>query len=171
MAAIAERRAHLRQAAPPAAARPRAKVLHPGDVAVGTQGDRLETLLGSCVAVLLTDPARTVGAMCHIVHSGTPRSGATGTAHAGPAFDAMFALLRARGVEPTRCEAYLVGGGNMFPGLLRDVHIGDANTQWALARLEQLNIPIVAHDIGGTTYRRVAWTIGEQQPQVEAVEV
>jgi chemotaxis protein CheD len=30
--------------------------LHPGDVVLGLRGDRLQTLLGSCVAVVLTDP-------------------------------------------------------------------------------------------------------------------
>ena len=44
-------------------------VLHPGDVACGERGERFETLLGSCVAIVLTDPRRTVGAMCHIVHA------------------------------------------------------------------------------------------------------
>ena len=36
--------------------------LHPGDVVCAERGDRMETLLGSCVAVVLTDPRRTVGA-------------------------------------------------------------------------------------------------------------
>ena len=44
-------------------------VLHPGGVACGERGERFETLLGSCVAIVLTDPRRTVGAMCHIVHA------------------------------------------------------------------------------------------------------
>ena len=39
------------------------QILNPGDVAVGQRGDRLETLLGSCVAIVLTDPRRTIGAM------------------------------------------------------------------------------------------------------------
>ena len=30
-------------------------VLQPGDFAIGTRGDRMDTLLGSCVAVVLTD--------------------------------------------------------------------------------------------------------------------
>jgi chemotaxis protein CheD len=36
------------------------RTLLPGDVAVGARGMRLETLLGSCVAIVLTDPRRTV---------------------------------------------------------------------------------------------------------------
>ena len=43
--------------------------LHPGDLAFATRGERLDTLLGSCVAIVLTDPRRTVGVMCHIVHA------------------------------------------------------------------------------------------------------
>ena len=48
--------------------------LMPGDVAIGQAGDQFKTLLGSCVSVVLTDPRRTVGAMCHIVHVGTPNA-------------------------------------------------------------------------------------------------
>ena len=48
--------------------------LMPGDVALGQAGEQLKTLLGSCVAVILTDPRRTVAAMCHIVHVGQPNA-------------------------------------------------------------------------------------------------
>ena len=53
----------------------RVQVLHPGDVACADRGERLETLLGSCVAIVLTDPRRTIGAMCHIVHASRPVAG------------------------------------------------------------------------------------------------
>jgi hypothetical protein len=43
-------------------------LLHPGDVVCAERGDTLETLLGSCIAVLLSDRKRTIAAMCHIVH-------------------------------------------------------------------------------------------------------
>ena len=75
--------------------------LHPGDVVCGERGDRLETLLGSCVAIILTDPRRTLGAMCHIVHA-SPGSGVrTGsTAHAANALAAMYRELRQHGINP-----------------------------------------------------------------------
>jgi chemotaxis receptor (MCP) glutamine deamidase CheD len=47
-------------------------VVHPGELAIGRRGERLETLLGSCVAVLLHDPEARIGALCHIVHGGEP---------------------------------------------------------------------------------------------------
>ena len=73
---------------------PRTHVLHPGDVVCGVRGDRLETLLGSCVAVILTDPRRTVGTMCHIVHVGRPNHANLGnTAYGEVAMQAMFDRL------------------------------------------------------------------------------
>ena len=111
-------------------------VLHPGDVVCADRGDRLETLLGSCVAIVLTDPRRTVAVMCHIVHSRpASRAARASPAHADVALAAMYTLLRARGIDPTPCEAYVYGGGKLFPSIFRQSHVGDDNTQWALDAL------------------------------------
>lgn len=148
------------------------QVLHPGDVALAERGERLETLLGSCVAIVLTDPRRTVGVMCHIVHSKPPSSGAPpSTAYADAALDRMHALLRARGIEPRLCEAYVYGGGNMFPTLFEQGHVGDDNARWALDALAHDGVRVLFHDLGGNAYRRLAWTVGPDLPQVVAVPV
>ncbi len=142
-------------------------VLHPGDVVCADAGDRLETLLGSCVAIVLTDPRRTIGVMCHIVHAASPSGGSCHeTAHAEPALATMYALLLARGIYPPLCEAYVYGGGNMFPALIRDRHVGDSNACWALGALSRDRIRVLGHDLGGTTYRRVGWTVGSREPRV-----
>lgn len=146
--------------------------LHPGDVACADRGDRLETLLGSCVAVVLTDPRRTAGAMCHVVHS-SAASGASKrtTAHAEAAFQAMGTLLLARGITPALCEAYVYGGGNMFPDLAAPMDVGDSNARWALEILSRAGIRVLLCDVGGNTYRRVSWTVGPGDPQVVAAQV
>ena len=146
--------------------------LHPGDVVCAGRGDRLTTLLGSCVAIVLTDPRRTVGVMCHIVHS-KPASDAaheSGT-YAGVALGSMYALLLSRGITPALCEAYVYGGGNMFPGLIRQSHVGDGNARWALDALAENGIRVLFHDVGGNAYRRLGWTVGPDAPQVTAVQV
>jgi chemotaxis protein CheD len=154
---------------PPAA---RTLVLHPGDVVCADRGERLETLLGSCVAVLMTDPRRTLGAMCHIVHCGaSPSAASSPSAQGAGALRQMFALLRARGIEPRLCEAWLMGGGNMFPGLYGGPHVGDANSHWVLAALADAGVCVLWQDVGGNTYRRVGWTVGEGEPDVVAVAV
>jgi len=143
-------------------------VLHPGDVVLGYLGDRFETLLGSCISIILTDPRRTVAAMCHIVHSGTAPVDERGaeTTHAEPALAAMFSLLQGCGINPRLCEAYLVGGGNMFPALFKESHVGAGNTAWALRALAELGIPLRRQDTGGTAYRRITWTVGPGAPEV-----
>ena len=148
------------------------QVLHPGDVALAGRGERLETLLGSCVAIVLTDPRRTLGAMCHIVHSKPATSGAVlSAAYADVALDRMYTLLRSRAIEPRLCEAYVYGGGNMFPALFAHGHVGDDNAQWALEALAHDGVPVLFHDLGGNTYRRLSWVVGPDTPQVTAVAV
>jgi chemotaxis protein CheD len=147
-------------------------VLHPGDVALALAGERLETLLGSCVAIVLTDPRRTLGAMCHIVHSSPPPDRAAhDTSYAIPALAAMFERLRRRNIDPRFCEAFVFGGGNMFPALFKHAHVGSGNERWAFDVLAEHGIAVVAHDTGGSAYRRLRWTVGSGDPRAESVEV
>jgi chemotaxis protein CheD len=147
--------------------------LHPGDVCCAGAGVRMETLLGSCVAVVLTDPRRTVGAMCHIVHTG--RAAASGsapaTAQAEAGLQRLYDLLREQAIDPARCEAYVYGGGNMFPGLFPQRHVGLNNIEWVLDALAEDGVMVLRTDVGGNRYRRLRWTVGPDQPQVEAVDV
>jgi chemotaxis protein CheD len=160
----------LRNARPLGGGFATAAELMPGDVALGQAGDQLKTLLGSCVAVILTDPRRTVGAMCHIVHVGQANAAnSRNTAYGSVAMREVFARLRSVGIEPTKCEAYLFGGGNMFPTTFRAQHVGDNNVGWVLDFLDAHGIPVVNHCLGGNGYRKVSWTVGSGEPVVETV--
>jgi chemotaxis protein CheD len=151
----------------------RVHVLHPGDLACVDRDERLETLLGSCVAIVLTDPRRTVGAMCHVVHAGTPARGAAeSNAFGRTAMDTLARRLRARGIEPRLCHAWVYGGGNMFPALVGAAsagNVGGANVRWALQTLEETGIRLLGSDLGGAAYRRVRWTVGLGAPEVEVM--
>lgn len=142
----------------------------PGDVAVGQAGEHLKTLLGSCVAVILTDPRRTVAAMCHIVHVGQPNAANRhNTAYGVVAMEEMFHRLHQVGVTPRLCEAYVFGGGNMFPKLFQVQHVGSNNVTWVLHQLKQHHIAVVDQSLGGLGYRKVSWTVGPTEPVVEVV--
>lgn len=152
--------------------RPLVHLLHPGDVACGNRDEQFETLLGSCVAVILTDPRRTVGAMCHIVHaSPAPAHARRDTHYADAALAAMHAMLRARAIEPTLCDAYVYGGGNMFPDLYDRETIGERNVRWVLETIAATGVKLIHEDVGGHTYRRLRWTVGPDAPCVTAVNV
>ena len=146
--------------------------LMPGDLVCADRGERLETLLGSCVAIVLTDRHRTVGAMCHIVHANPASTTCERPgAHAGHAVNTLYAMLQARGFSPKLCDAYVYGGGNMFPSLVAGPHIGEKNGLCVLARLEQDGVRVVHQDLGGSAYRRLSWTVGPFPPLVDAVAV
>ncbi|HEY8879136.1 MAG TPA: chemotaxis protein CheD [Roseateles sp.] len=141
-------------------------VLHPGDVVCVERGDRVETLLGSCIAVVLTDPRRSIAAVCHLVHAG---EGAT-AAHGAVAFETMDALLSQRGFNSRFCEAFVYGGGNMFPALASERrHVGLSNACWTLGELADRGTPVLERDVGGDGYRRLSWTVGEGLPWVVQV--
>lgn len=157
-------------AAKNASVKPRAVELMPGDVVIGFAGDQLKTLLGSCVSVILTDPRRTVAAMCHIVHAGLPNAAnSRNTAYAIVAMEEIFSRLTAVGVTPRLCDAYVFGGGNMFPTLFAKHHVGDNNVQWVLDYLHAHGISIVDHCLAGDGYRKISWTVGPSEPVVETV--
>lgn len=170
---------HLAPAVPVARARlrvaprpERVHTLHPGQVAFAGRGEHLETLLGSCVAVILTDARRSFGAMCHIVHAGNPVSPSQDSCAYGPiALAAMDAMLVSRGITPSMCQAYVVGGGNMFPQLYPRGSVGEANAGWVLDALAERGVQVVLQDLGGEVYRRLAWTVGADEPAVTGMLV
>lgn len=141
-------------------------VLGPGDVCLAREGDSLQTLLGSCVSIILFDPARTLAVMCHIVHAGQDRSGRRDCAHAGPAWQALCGLLRGQGLEPGFCQAFLYGGANMFPSLSSSAQVGAANIDWARQILRREGIAVLDEDVGGQSYRRLSWRVGPGLPQL-----
>jgi len=142
--------------------------LHPGDVALAERGEVLETLLGSCIALMLTDPRQTVGVMCHIVNAALPpprhRPGQIGLdARFGePAFEAMALRLRVRGLDIQQCQAWLAGGGAP--------NVGESNVHWAHERLSRAGIELLGSDTGGHAARRVHWRVGEV-PEVSVVSI
>lgn len=148
--------------------------LHPGDVAVVGRGERLETVLGSCVAIVLSDPRRTVGAMCHVVHASPANTRSENpTAHGDAALARMFQLLRHRGIEPRLCQAWVYGGGHMFPGRIgltpADGHVGATNAHWALHTLHTLGLHVVDAELGGHAWRRLGWTVGPDDPELRVM--
>lgn len=143
--------------------------LHPGDVCCAERGERMETLLGSCVAIILTDRHRTVGAMCHVVHSRPPVMHSDNScAYGDAAIDMLYALIQERGFSAQLCDAYIYGGGNMFPQLFTAAHVGEANGLWALQRLALDGVRVLFHDLGGDIYRRLSWVVGTTMPTVIA---
>ncbi len=149
---------------------PRLLELLPGEVGLGLADDEFKTLLGSCVSVILTDPRRTVGAMCHIVHVSEPGpQDVSNTAYGRVAMGEMYRLLRTVGVTPGLCQAYVYGGGNMFPDLMQHGTVGERNARWVMNFLAAEGIQVLHHSLMGVGHRKLRWTVGPALPQVEQI--
>ncbi len=109
--------------------------------------------------------------MCHIVYCGLPNAASKGdTAYAVFAMQEMFTRLRTIGITPQLCQAFIFGGGNMFPGMFSRKHVGTSNVEWVEHFLWTQGIEIVGESTGGSCYRKISWTVGAQALNVECVD-
>jgi chemotaxis protein CheD len=146
--------------------------LLPGEVGIGFIGDQFKTLLGSCVSVILTDPKRTLATMCHIVHVGQPNAeNKNNTTYGVNAMREMFRNLVSVGISPKLCQAFVFGGGNMFPAMVTQDNVGAKNSRWVMNFLTEQGIAVVAHSLEGSGYRKITWTVGPEDPVAEMVPV
>jgi chemotaxis protein CheD len=133
-----------------------------GQWTVATAPVRIRTLLGSCVGVVLYDRAARLGGLAHIVlpraHGALDHPGK----YADTAIPGLIADFDRRlgGKVRPRLIAKLVGGANMFqmePGLQESagLNIGRRNQEAIEQILNDLTIPIMARDLGGTSGRRL----------------
>jgi chemotaxis protein CheD len=155
----------------PQAARRADVFLQPGEYFVGAAGQRIRTVLGSCVSVTLWCPRQHVGAMSHSLLAS--RGGPAGPhPRAAPAagWDArygdealhlMFAALARHGVKGPQCQAKIFGGGDMFAAQPASgaLAIGRRNGEAARRLLQAHGIEIKSESLFGAGHRQIAFDI------------
>jgi chemotaxis protein CheD len=129
------------------------------DYAVGRAGLTLVTIgLGSCVGIALYAPDARVGALAHVLLPNVNLSAAQGAPgkYAASAVPIMVRRMRELGARGA-IEARLVGGASMFAPLLPtgSMSLGSRNVAAAHAACSEMQVPIVAEDVGGTHGRSV----------------
>lgn len=134
--------------------------LYIGDVHAGVGPVVIKTLLGSCIAVCLWDPATTVGGMNHFM---LPR----GAGHAGPAdsgdpgrfgiyaMDCLIGAIQKLGGERRRLVAKVFGGAHVL-GIRESADgVPQKNIDFIRAFLRDEGIPVAGQDVGGYHARHV----------------
>ena len=123
--------------------------LLPGTLHCASRPTEVVTVLGSCVAVCLTDRGRGISGMNHFVLP------ASDTAHSGlrygdVAIDVLIENMRRLGSCAAALEAKIFGGADVLAKTARGISVGARNVAAAEERLEQHGIPIVARRTGET---------------------
>lgn len=130
--------------------------LLPADYVATDRPVALVTLLGSCVAACLYDPALALGGMNHFMLPGGAGSEATGARYGVHAMELLINDLLKRGARRPRLLAKVFGGGNVLSGFHSDP-IGTRNARFVLEYLAAENIPVMAQDLGDIQPRKVGF--------------
>lgn len=136
------------------------RIVGVAELAVASDGSVLATLgLGSCVAIILYDPASRVGGLAHVMlpsvslnrHSDRPGRVAE------TAVPALIEAMGAAGANPRRLTARLVGGASLFTNLSTPgaIQMGERNLVAAREALHRHGIPLVRELVGGDCGRSV----------------
>jgi chemotaxis protein CheD len=131
-------------------------------VAVAVAGQLSAVGLGSCVAVMLHDPARGIGGMAHVLLPDTALTRDQGKPGkcANTAVPHLVALMQAAGAG-SGLVARCAGGAAMFAALAPGgVNIGERNVVAVRAALAAAGIPVVGEDVGGGHGRSVYFDPG-----------
>ena len=131
--------------------------------------------LGSCVAIMLYDPASKVGGLAHILLPSPAMSRETSNPAKFPEtiVPLMIEEMRALGMSAgARITAKLVGGASMFGQLTSGagINIGERNVLATREVLAQHRIPILAEDIGLDYGRSVYFHLDDGQVEVRSIK-
>ena len=113
------------------------------------------TVLGSCVAVCLHDPATRAGGINHFLLPYWNGDGLASPKYANIALPKLLERLAQLGCRPQGLRAKLFGGGAIFKGVGGLFGVGERNVRCAEEFLAEAGIPIVARDVGDAVTRKV----------------
>lgn len=130
-----------------------------GEIAVARDEQVLAAIgLGSCIGVALFDAQAGVAGLAHVLlpEPSSGREGGPGR-FASTAVPALLAEMEKAGATRARIVAKMAGGASMFSGLSNSgiAAVGQRNAAAVRRALEQLGIPLVAEDVGGSWGRTI----------------
>ena len=117
-------------------------------------GEILTTILGSCIAACIRDPAIGVGGMNHFLLPQSDGEDRDAKRYGVNAMELLINGLLKRGAVRERLEAKIFGGANVIAGLS---DIGSRNAAFAEQYLADEGIRLVGGDVGGSTPRRIQY--------------
>ena len=153
------------------AAPPRASAyLHPGQLLASAHPTSVTTILGSCVAVSLTDPRRGVGGVNHFLLPWWTTGQSASLRFGNVACTRLLERLFECGASTSGIEARVFGGASLLGATAADaVPLGSRNVDVAMEFLAAHGIPVVESDVGGRRGRRLVITTHDGRAELRAL--
>ncbi len=128
-----------------------------GDFYASREPVIIRTLLGSCVAVCLLDPANRIGGMNHILLPGNPdmKRFDFSARYGVNAMEMLINKILVLGGDRRRLVAKVFGGAHVLREMPTKFDTGREISKFVIAFLENEKIKLISHDLGGSDTRRI----------------
>lgn len=133
--------------------------LFPGNIFAHNQPYKVNTILGSCVAVCLFDPINKVGGINHYMLPLWNAQGLASPKYGNIAIERLLEKVLELGAKRVNLIAKVFGGGEVIDTEIKSFKIGERNIELALEILKELKIPIKAQSVGGKLGRRIQFNV------------
>ncbi|KID59082.1 chemotaxis protein CheD [Pseudoalteromonas luteoviolacea CPMOR-1] len=138
-----------------------AKVL-PGEFYVSKNDELISTVLGSCIAACVYDEKLGIGGMNHFMLPGAQKMKDVTNVHSDDfncrygnwAMEFLINEVLKNGASRSNLKVKLFGGGKIISAM---TDIGVGNIRFAQAYVEEENLELVSHDVGGPWPRKVVF--------------
>jgi len=137
------------------------RYLFPAEVFVSREAMMVSTVLGSCVAVCLWDSRLAIGGINHYLLPLWNGDGLATPKYGNIAIRQLVEKVLAQGAERKNLQAKIFGGAAMWDNSNGLFAIGPRNIELAQQQLKELQIPLVASDVGGTQSRKIFFNTGD----------
>ena len=135
--------------------------LKPGYVMANQDATIVRTILGNCVAVTFFDQNNRFGGINQFVFPKTDRREDMTPQYGNVGIKALFRMLMDMGASRHSLVAQIVGGAECRN--FNDKGLGLKNVNLARLVLEQLRVPIVSEDVGGSMGRKIMYHSGTNE--------
>lgn len=137
------------------------RYLFPAEIFVTSEPTMVSTVLGSCVAVCLWDSRSIIGGMNHYLLPLWNGDGLATPKYGNIAIRQLVEKVVAKGGERKNMQAKIFGGAAMWSNTEGLFAIGLRNIELAQQQLKELQIPVVASDVGGMLSRKIFFNTGD----------
>ena len=148
---------------------PREHFLFPSTLFASREPHRVQTILGSCIAVCLYDHQLNFGGINHYMlpwwdgkEMASPRFG-------NIAIQKLVEKMIAMGSHTRNLTAKIFGAANQH-SLLTTVHVSNRNIEVARKLLQEYRIPITAENVGGDRGRKIVLQTNTHQVWMKYLE-
>ena len=144
--------------------------VYPGQVVVTDKPGVLTTVIGSCVAVCVSDPQLRLGGMNHYLLPGGSVATEPASRYGLAAIPGLIEEMIRRGAAPSRMSAQIVGGAAVLAAFGNDVnHLGARNVEIARRMLADYGIAVVAEDVLGSRGRKLVFSPRDGTTQIQLI--